>query len=259
MMHGGVEKKVRECHSLEVAIDRDCGLLLAGDVTQVGNDQDRLIPLAEAAKKNEPCGVKAVDGDSGYFRSADVLVLINKGVDVCIPDPFTASELHRGLKIGSISSSRCAVSFEYDSERDCYVCQEGNCLSFRRRRQMRGDEVKVYQASRGCRQCPCYSECISSKNAKAKYKQIIVREECDKLAAARDKFNDPDHRQRYQERASDVETVFGFLCGTLGYGRWLLRGSKRVKCEGWLMRLGYQFRKVHQQWAAGQYPVSQAA
>jgi len=259
MMHGGVEKKVRECHSLEVAIDRDCGLLVAGDVTQVGNDQDRLIPLVKAAEKNEPCGVKAADGDSGYFRSADVLALINKGVDVCIPDPLTASELHRGLKIGSISSSRCAISFEYDSERDCYVCPEGNLLTFRCERQMRGDKVRVYQARRGCRQCPCYAECISSKNAKAKYKQIIVREQCEELAAARDRFNDPDHRKRYQERASDVETVFGFVRATLGFERWLLRGAERVTCEGWLMRLGYQLRKVHQQWAAGQCPVSQAA
>jgi len=100
---------------------------------------------------------------------------------------------------------------------------EGNTLTFRGRKKMRGDEVKVYQASRGCRLCPRYSECISSKNAKAKYKQLIVRDGCEELVAARDKFNDPEHRQRYRDR-----------------------GSERVKCEGSLMRLGYQVRKVHQ-------------
>jgi len=257
MMFGGVEKKVHECHSFEVAIDRDCGLLVAAEVTQVGPDQNRLTSLVESAKRNEPCGIKAVDGDSGYYRSADVAALINSGVDVCIPDPYTASELHRGLKIGSFRLS--AVVFEYDSENDRYVCAEGNTLTFRGRKKMRGDEVKAYQASRGCRLCPRYSECIASKNAKAKYKQLIVRDGCEELAAARDKFNDPEHRQRYQDRGSEVETVFGFVRGTLGYGRWLLRGSERVKCEGSLMRLGYQVRKVHQRWAAGKYSVSQAA
>lgn len=259
MMLGGVEKKVRECHSLEVAIDRDCGLLVAGDVTQIGPDQDRLTPLVESAKKNEPCGIKAVDGDSGYYRSADVAALINSGVDVCIPDPYTASELHRGLKIGSISSSVCSVLFQYDWERDCYICPGGNTLTFRGRKEMRGDEVKLYQASRGCRRCRCYSECISSKHAKAKYKSITIRYECEELATARDRFNDPEHRRRYQDRGSNVETVFGFIRGALGYARWLLRGSERVKSEGSLMRLGYQARKAHQQWAASQRPVSQAA
>lgn len=110
MMHGGVEKKVRECHSLEVAIDRDCGLLVAGGATQVGNDQARLTPLVEAAEQNEPYGVKAVDGDSGYYRSKDVVALISKGVDVCVPDSVTASELHRGLVLGSLSSRHRAVS-----------------------------------------------------------------------------------------------------------------------------------------------------
>jgi transposase len=259
MMLGGVEKKVHECHSLEVAIDRDSGLLVAGDVTQIGPDQNRLTPLVESAKKNEPCGIKAVDGDSGYYRSADIAALINSGVDVCIPDPYTASELHRGLKIGSISSSFCSASFQYDCEHDRYVCPEGNTLTFRGRKEMRGDDVKLYQASRGCRQCPRYSGCISSKHAKTKYKSITVRDECEELAVARDRFNDLEHRQRYQYRGSDVETVFGFIRGALGYARWLLRGSERVKSEGSLMRLGYQVRKVHQQWAASQYPVSQAA
>ena len=257
MMLGGVEKRVHECHSFEVAIDRDCGLLIAAEVTQVGTDQNRLTSIVESAKKNEPCGIKAVDGDSGYYRSADVAALIKSGVDVCVPDPYTASELHRGLKIGSCRLS--AISFEYDSENGGYVCAEGNTLTFRGRREMRGDEVKVYQASRCCRLCPRYSECISSKNAKAKYKQLIVRDECEELAAARDRFNDPEHRQRYQDRGSEVETVFGFVRGALGYARWLLRGSERVKCEGSLMRLGYQVRKVHQRWAAGKYSVSQAA
>jgi hypothetical protein len=254
-----VDKKVCESYSLEVAIDRDCGLLVAGDVTQIGNDQNRLSPLVQAAERNEPCGVQAVDGDSGYYRSADVSVLISRGVDVCIPDPHTASELHRGLEIGFISLSRCAVSFEHATERDCYVCPEGNALTFRRCREMGGEDVKVYQAYRSCGLCPRYSECITNKTGKAKYKQIIVRDHGEDLAAARDKFNDSEHRKRYLDRGSEVETVFGFVRGTLGFDRWLLRSAERVKCEGKLMRLAYQLRKVHGQWAATRRLLSQAA
>ena len=48
-----------------------------------------------------------------------------------------------------------------------------------------------------------------------------------------------------------VETVFGFVRGTLGYDRWWLRGSKRVACEGSLLKVAYQIRKVQVAWAAG--------
>ena len=65
----------------------------------------------------------------------------------------------------------------------------------------------------------------------------------------RARFNDADMRQRYRMRGACVEGVFGFIRGALGYGRWLLRGSERVKREGKLMELAYQFRKVHLRWA----------
>ena len=46
--------------------------------------------------------------------------------------------------------------------------------------------------------------------------------------AARERFNEPEHRERYRERGHAVETVFGFVRGTLGFTRWALRGSVRV-------------------------------
>ena len=48
-----------------------------------------------------------------------------------------------------------------------------------------------------------------------------------------------------------METIFGFLRGTLGYGRWLLRGAKKVAREGQFFTLAYQVRKVGLAWAGG--------
>jgi hypothetical protein len=42
-----------------------------------------------------------------------------------------------------------------------------------------------------------------------------------------------------------VETVFGVVRGTWGYARWRLRGRERVACEGGLVKLAYQVRKIH--------------
>ena len=43
MMGGGREQKVRECHSYEVAVDREAGLLVAAQVSQDASDNALLI------------------------------------------------------------------------------------------------------------------------------------------------------------------------------------------------------------------------
>jgi len=250
MMHGGREKKVRECHSLEVAVDRDCGLLVADSVTQVGNDNDRLESLVEAARSNEPCAVRAVDGDSGYFSADSISRLASKGIDLCIPDSNTASELHRGLPIGSLWR-RCSLSFDYDEKLDAYRCPHGNTLVCRGSKGEIGMLQKLYRAQRSCLGCPSYSECLvrlDGKQAKSKYKSFSYRERGADLAALLNRFSEPEHRERYRERGSIVETIFGFIRAVLGYDRWLLRGADRVKNEGKLIALGYQFRKVALIW-----------
>jgi hypothetical protein len=251
MMHGGVEKKVRECHSLEMAIDKDCGLLVADEVTQVGNDNDRLIPLVKSAAKNEPQGVHAVDGDSGYYKSESLSSLIRSGVDVCIPDNNTAGELHRGLKVGTQANCR-SIALEYDTERDAYSCPMGNVLTLRPRRKSDPDNARRYQTIHSCEGCSLYSECVvrvDGKAAKSKYKSLKVRECSEEILAAMQRFNDPEHRHRYHMRGSFIEGVNGFIRGTLGYDRWLLRGSDGVRTEGKLITTGYQLRTLHKHWA----------
>jgi transposase len=250
MMHGGVDKKIHECHSLEVAIDRDCGLLVGDGVTQIGNDNERLVHLVESAKMNEPESVKAVDGDSGYFSGTGLLSLIECGIDTCIPDSITACELHRGMRIGTLVKKR-SVALEYDAANDVYHCPEGNELTKRASRGRDDCREDRYRSVRGCKGCVRYGECIvraDGKPAKATHKWIGVRQCQAVLAASIKRFDESEHRERYNMRASFVETVHAFIRGVLGYDRWLLRGSDKVKHEGKLMTTAYQFRKLHLSW-----------
>jgi transposase len=248
MMQGGTEKKVRESHSLEIAIDKDSGLIVAHDVTQSQSDNERLIPLVEAAGKNEPDGVKEVDGDSGYYKSGSISKLISDGIDTCIPDSTTACELHRGLPIGTRAGSG-TVPLEYNEESDVYLCSEGNTLKFVGMSDARGEKVRRYQACQSCLDCKRRNKCIVSGRNKTRYKTIIIREHGDELQECRMRFNDPDHRHRYHQRGCIVESVFGIIKGALGYTRWLLRRRGAVNSEGKLIDFAYQLRTVHKQWA----------
>jgi hypothetical protein len=246
MMYGERHRGTREAHSFEVAVDN--GLLVAGQTTQEGNDNARLEPLLEAAAKHEPDGVQAATGDCGYYGGDAVASLVARGVEVCIPDANTASDLHRGRPIGTTrSQSQGQVPFTYDAKEDVYRCPEGNVLRRQQRRQEAGQTRTVYRASTSCQGCPQAGECL--RNPRTQYRTLRVGEAQEQLLAALARFAEEEVQEQYRHRGDAVETVFGFLRGALGYTRWLLRGSKKVACEGRLFKLAYQCRKVHVAWS----------
>jgi transposase len=250
MMGGGRSRRVQECYSWEVAVDREAGLLVVGQVTQEASDNSRLEPLVEAAQAHEPDGVKAVDGDCGFYQGGPLGRLIRAGIDPCVPDSSTAGDLHRGQPVGTVQAlTRGRVAFVYDPEGDCYRCPEGNELRRDKSRVAGGQKLVSYAAQRPCPGCPRESECLLYPEAQ--YRTVTVGEYQAELDAARQRFDDPAHRERYRHRGEVVETVFGFVRETLGYGRWLLRGVERVGCEARLIKLAYQLRKVQASGARG--------
>ena len=153
MMSGGVERHTQMCHSWEVATDQ--ALLVASAATQCGNDNDRLLPLLEAAKEHEPQGITAATGDSGFYAGDTIGRLRREGLDLCIPDSNTAGDLHRQQPAGTIrAKSQGRVPFEYDAAADLFRCPEGNRLTFAQQRVQAGQEVKIYVAEALCVGCP---------------------------------------------------------------------------------------------------------
>ena len=247
MMGEGREKKVCECHSYEVVTDN--GHVIVGQTSSSGSDNARLLPLVEAAKPEEPAGIKAVDAHSGYYSGDGVAALLLAGIDTCIPDSNTAADLHRGQPPGTLlARTRGSVTFIFDALSDVYRCPQDNVLAPVQWKQAGGQRVHYYRAQHECRGCPLAGSCLSQP--KAKYRTLAVSEHHEILQAARERFADPEHVQRYHRRADAVETVFGFMRSVLGYTRWMLRGGDRVACEGRLFKLGYQMRKVHRRWQA---------
>jgi hypothetical protein len=244
MMGEGRTKRVQECHSFEVAVDQEAGLLVVGQTTQEGNDNARLELLVAAAQAHEPEGVKAADGDCGYYQGDALARLILAGIDTCVPDSNTACDLHRGQPIGTTRArTQGEVPLTYVAAADRYVCPEGNELRPRQQRQARGQWVTVYRAVRDCRGCPQAGACL--QQASAARRTLSVGRDAALLEAARQRFAAAAHQQRYHHRGEVVETVFGFLRAVLGYHGWLLRGREGVACEGRLFKVAYQLRKVH--------------
>lgn len=246
MMYGGRPRSTQECHSFEVAVD--AGLLVAAQVTQEGSDNARLPPLLEAAAAHEPAGLHAVTADSGYYRGDLLGPLLEAGLDLCVPDSNTARDLHQGEPVGTTRArSQGQVPFTFDATAQVYRCPEGNVLAPVQRRKEAGQERTVYRAQASCQPCPRARECL--REPTAAHRMLRVGDYQEVLLAALARFATPEYQERYRHRGEAVETVFGFLRGTLGYTRWLLRGAEKVACEGRLFKLAYQFRKVRRAWA----------
>jgi transposase len=242
MMGEGREKKIRECSSVEVAVDRDAGLLVVGQVHQEPTDNGRLEAVVAAAQGHEPGGVQAVDGDSGFYSGGAIGRLLAAGLDLCVPDSQTAGDLHRGQPIGTVRANcRGRVEFAYDAAADCYRCPERNTLGRVQRRVESGQQITEYRAQRDCRGCPLAGQCLTQ--AKAQYRTLKISEYQAELEADRQRCAAPAHQERYRHRGEAVESGCGFLRGTLGSLRFLLRGKERGGCEVRLMKTAYQLRK----------------
>ena len=244
LMQSGVERRTQPCFSWEIAVDS--GLIVASETTQSGNDNDRLAPVLAAAQVQEPSGVTSVTADSGYFSGDEVGKLSRDGVDLCVPDCNTAGDLHRGQPVGTIrAKSQGKIAFEYDAEANVFRCPAGNTLRPVQKRKQCGQKVQIYRAERECTDCPLAGECLVRPNAKRRRLQRGEYEE--ELAAARERFKEPEHQARYRARGPAVETVFGFAREELGFRRWSLRGKERVAAEGTFLALACQCRKIHKQ------------
>src|SRR5216684_129896 len=187
MMGEGRTKRVQECHSFEVAVDQEAGLLVVGQTTQEGNDNARLELLVAAAQAHEPEGVKAADGDCGYYQGDALARLILAGIDTCVPDSNTACDLHRGQPLGTTRArTQREVPLLYVMATDRYLCPEGNELLPRQQRQARGQWVTVYRAQRDCRGCPRAGACL--QQASAARRTLSVGRDAALLEAARQRF-----------------------------------------------------------------------
>ncbi len=248
MMHGGREKTVKEGYSLELVLDREAGLAVAHGVKTRGQDNDRLVPLVEAAQEHLPEGVHSVEADSGYYYTPAIRHLLAAGIDVCVPDSATAAALHQGLLPGAGVPPARAMT--YLPEQDCYRCGQGNLLRpVHPCDSGRGYPATRYRAQRSCRECPYAEACFKVTARRREYKTLLRRTDPQPLEASLARFQAPAHQQRYRQRGRWIEGIFGWLKGPFGYRRWSVRGEKHVRAEGTLLTLAYQVRTVHKRWA----------
>ena len=216
-------------YNAQMAVDAKNKLIAAQDVTNEATDVRQLASMAEQAKENLQMDQAEVLADTGYYNAADVSRCVEQGLTPYVPKADTSANTAQGL----YGKSR----FQYDEDKDVYVCAAGQELTYRFETYELGRAIRYYRAS-GCKTCALRSACTRNKA-----NRTITREENEHLMeamAARVKA----HPEKMKLRKQLAEHPFGTIKRWFGYTHFLLKGLEKVRTEWSLITLVYNLKRV---------------
>jgi len=216
-------------YNAQLAVDAKHKLIAADDVTNEVSDTQQLADMALEAKANLELKQAEVVADAGYYNAAEVSRCTEHGLTPFIPKADTSANTARGLYGKS--------QFQYDADKDAYVCPAGGALNYRFSTYELGRELKYYRAS-GCKSCALKSRCTRNQA-----NRTITREANEHLMeamAARMKAQP----WKFKLRKTLAEHPFGTIKRWFGYTHFLLKGLAKVRCEWSLTTLAYNLKRV---------------
>lgn len=203
-------------YNAQIVVDEKHGLVVTADITNENNDCRQFAKQINQA--NETLGHKCscACADSGYANTPELEKTAQQNIKVIVPSKSQASK-----KVKPFAKK----NFIYDKEKDCYICPEGNALTYCYANN-KGD--RIYTLSKSvCASCRHFQMCTRTRDGKAilRLNDEDLKEKFDTL------YQQPDCQQIYKLRKQRVELPFGHIKRNLKFDSFLLRGKDGVKAE----------------------------
>jgi len=215
-------------YNVQAAVDIKHHLIVAHDVTNVGNDRAQLARMGKMTKSVLGCNRLEVVADRGYFSSEEILACDEAGITVTLPKPLTS-----GLKATGRYGKQ---DFVYVAEDDIYICPAGERLSYHYTNQEKGITLRRYWTN-VCQHCSIKHQCTTGKERR------IRRWEHEHLLEEVQERLDT-HPEKMRQRRETVEHPFGTIKSWMGYTHFLTRTLKQVSTEMALHVLAYNLKRV---------------
>ena len=110
-------------YNVQASVEIDHHLIVAHDVTNVGNDRSQLSPMSKKTKAALEVEELDVVADRGYFSSLEILACDKADITVTLPKPQTSGSRAKGMFTRQ--------DFRYVAEDDMYICPAGERLTYR--------------------------------------------------------------------------------------------------------------------------------
>ena len=219
------KERIELSYNPQITADHDSGIIVANDITQDCTDHHQLQPQVE--KTEETVGELPADtklgSDNGYFSGANLRYLEEKGLDGYIPDSKQAGEMKGNKpKVSPFSKDK----FEYDEDKDRFLCPNGGILSRRGEYEYKGKPVHAYYGA-NCGECPFRSEC-AGEGKKRVITSAGYEAERRRMAA---KMRLDTGKAEYKKRSETVEWIFGNIKQNMKFREFLTLGLESVRTE----------------------------
>jgi len=173
--------------------------------------------------------VVEVLADGNYSSSEALRALENKNIEGYIPN------------FGQYKSSR--EGFEYNKEKDCFICSQGKVLEYKSIKESHGNgnKMKQYRSSaKDCSTCPLKEICIG----RGRCKTIAVTVDKDLFEKMHLRLRTSKARRLKKLRSSTVEPVLGTLVNFLGMRRVYTKGIKLADKCMLMAAMAYNLKKL---------------
>ena len=209
-------------------------VILAYDVTDDGADTRLLIPMIDKTENNTKKKVEKTKADASYFSKDNIKAIEEKEIDAYIPDKKKAIEEKQEKNNEIPKYDR--RNFKYNEKKDAFICPENKILFFK---EIDNRGIRKYMCL-DCQNCPVKSQCIKGKNKYLKYNPQFEKYKSE----MRQKLNSEEGKNKYLERMSDVEPVFGNIIYNQKARQFLCRGKPMVKIEFGLSCIAHNLVKI---------------
>ena len=222
-------------YNVQQSVDDKHGLIVEHAVTNDGNDEQQLEPMA--MRTQETLGVKELEVavDAGYYNGEQIKNCVDAGLTPYVPVPnYSRREEDKGRYPRE--------AFRFDAELNVCHCPGGAILRpGHRALQIRGRSVFRYTSlSSTCTACPDKGRCLPDKTPL----RTIHRWEHEAVLEEHQARMERDGKAMMRQRSALAEHPFGTMKRWLGWDHFLLRGFDKVRGEMALYVFGYNFRRV---------------
>ncbi|QLA80307.1 IS1182 family transposase [Acidovorax sp. JMULE5] len=215
-------------YNVQTAVDAKHHLVVAHEVTNVGNDRAQLHNMACAADQAMGSQGLQAFADRGYFSGPQLKACEDSGITTFVPKPMTSNAKAEGRFD--------KADFIYIAKDDEYQCPAGERAIHRFKTLEKGLNLSVYWSS-ACPKCPLKSKCTTSSN-----RRIRRWEHEDVLERVQQRLD--GNPEAMTLRRSTVEHVFGTLKHWMGSIHFLMKTLKHVGTEMSLHVLAYNLKRV---------------
>ena len=220
-------------YNCQAAITED-GIIIGAYTTNSPSDRTETIKSILNAEQITQEEYEEVLADSGYASFDNFEELAARNKIIYIPDQQMNSEAEKE------QNPYHRNHFEYNPEKDCFICPENKELPFyansihKRSKQ----KSKVYK----CSECPTCDKQTSC--TKGKYRQIHIEQREYLRKSIRERLNSIPGKLTYLKRMR-IESVFGNIKHNLNYIHLYLKGTQKTTAEWQLICIGHNLKKIH--------------